>query len=275
MLRVLSLGAGVQSSTMALMYATGVLEPMPDYAIFADTQGEPGSVYRWLEYLKGLDLPFELRVCTAGDLADDELKVRTSQKSGKRYIKGRIPAFMRKPNGEMGLLGRRCTSDYKIVPIQQECRRLLGLTRVPAKSGTLVEMAIGISLDEVHRIKPSQAPWIKNHWPLIDKRVTRERCVSWMRENGYPEPPRSACKYCPFHSDEEWIRLRDEEPEEFEAAARFEQRLQVAVSKQEVLVGIPFLHSSGVPLRDVKFESRPSHQQIDMFGNECEGLCGV
>ena len=34
---VLNLGAGVQSSTLALMAATGAITPMLDFAIFADT----------------------------------------------------------------------------------------------------------------------------------------------------------------------------------------------------------------------------------------------
>lgn len=40
-LRALSLGAGVQSTTMALMAAHGEIGPMPDCAIFADTGWEP------------------------------------------------------------------------------------------------------------------------------------------------------------------------------------------------------------------------------------------
>ena len=40
-LRVLSLGAGVQSTTLALMAAHGEIGPMPDAAIFADTGWEP------------------------------------------------------------------------------------------------------------------------------------------------------------------------------------------------------------------------------------------
>jgi len=48
---VISLGAGVQSSTMALMAANGEL-PKPDCAIFADTGYEPKAVYRYLEFLK-------------------------------------------------------------------------------------------------------------------------------------------------------------------------------------------------------------------------------
>ena len=43
-MRVLSLGAGVQSSTVALMIEYGEL-PMVDCAIFADTQNEPKYVY--------------------------------------------------------------------------------------------------------------------------------------------------------------------------------------------------------------------------------------
>ena len=44
MKRFLSLGAGVQSSTLALMIANGELEPV-DSAIFADTGWEPRKVY--------------------------------------------------------------------------------------------------------------------------------------------------------------------------------------------------------------------------------------
>jgi hypothetical protein len=41
MTRIISLGAGVQSSAMLLMALEGRFEDMPDCAIFADTQDEP------------------------------------------------------------------------------------------------------------------------------------------------------------------------------------------------------------------------------------------
>ena len=50
-LRILSLGAGVQSSTLALMIEKGQV-PMVDAAVFSDTFGEPKAVYEWLEWLK-------------------------------------------------------------------------------------------------------------------------------------------------------------------------------------------------------------------------------
>ena len=51
---ILSLGAGVQSTTLALMAARGDLPtqfPQPLAAVFADTGWEPASVYRHLEWL--------------------------------------------------------------------------------------------------------------------------------------------------------------------------------------------------------------------------------
>ena len=44
-MHILSLGAGVQSSALALMFAKGELTPMPAGAIFADTGAEPKYVY--------------------------------------------------------------------------------------------------------------------------------------------------------------------------------------------------------------------------------------
>jgi 3'-phosphoadenosine 5'-phosphosulfate sulfotransferase (PAPS reductase)/FAD synthetase len=48
-MRVISLGAGVQSTTLLLLAHRGELPGGPvDYAIFADTGWEPAGVYRHL-----------------------------------------------------------------------------------------------------------------------------------------------------------------------------------------------------------------------------------
>lgn len=67
MKRVLSLGAGVQSTTLFLMSLRGELPPL-DAAIFADTQWEPKAVYKHLNWLvqlaeeAGVPLPHKRRV---------------------------------------------------------------------------------------------------------------------------------------------------------------------------------------------------------------------
>lgn len=50
-LRVVSLGAGVQSTVLLLMAAKREIGPMPDCAIFADTQFEPPAIYEHLAWL--------------------------------------------------------------------------------------------------------------------------------------------------------------------------------------------------------------------------------
>ncbi|MFN7318887.1 MAG: hypothetical protein ACK5S6_05195, partial [bacterium] len=50
---VISLGAGVQSSCMALMASRNeLLDIKVDFAIFADTQDESKKVYDWLDWLE-------------------------------------------------------------------------------------------------------------------------------------------------------------------------------------------------------------------------------
>lgn len=237
-------------------------------------------------------------------MIDKATEIRTSMKTGNTYIKGLIPAFVKQAGGKIGMLGRKCTSDYKIVPIQRFYREEIGGARMklwrrkhkaalkeitaakkekrpmpaPAwqecQADPLVIQWIGISTDEVSRMKDSRVPYIRNEFPLIELSMSRQNCKEWMKAKGYPEPPRSACTGCPFHSDEEWLRLKNESPDDFASAVDWERRFQYGV-KQTALNGIPFLHSSCVPLQDVQFGELAGYQQLDLFQNECEGLCGV
>ena len=133
-------------------------------------------------------------------------------------------------------------------------------------------MWMGISTDEAQRMKDSRKFWIEHRYPLIEMGISREDCLTWMADNNYPKPPRSACVYCPYHSDKEWTRLKNEEPAEFARAIKFEKDLQAAFIATERLEGKPSLHNSRKNLDTITF----THEdQIDLFGNECEGMCGV
>lgn len=119
---ILSLGAGVQSSTLALMAAAGEITPMPECAIFADTQAEPSSVYAWLDWLEK-QLPFPVYRVTFGSLLGKSLIVRTSKKTGNKYIKHTPPAYI-SDGIKTGLLMRQCTVDSKIDIIHRKIREL-------------------------------------------------------------------------------------------------------------------------------------------------------
>jgi hypothetical protein len=274
-MHIISLGAGVQSSTMALMAARGEIGPMPVAAIFADTQGEPKAVYEWLDWLEK-QLPFPVHRVTRGNLANDSVALKVSKKTGNVYMKGLIPAFTIRPNGAAALFGRRCTSDYKILPIMAKVREIAGVPR--GCKTVMAKQWIGISTDEASRMKPSRFPWTESVWPLIDAGMSRQDCLIWMAKHGYPEPPKSACSFCPFHSDEEWQRLKSSDPDEFARVAQIERRIQTAadlMTGTARLQGVPYLHRSGVPIDQVVFRESPAKSQLDLFENECEGMCGV
>lgn len=263
---IVSLGAGVQSSTMVLMAARGEIEPMPTAAIFADTQAEPASVYTWLDWLEK-QLPFPVYRVSAGDLQAQELTVRISKK-GNPWRDGTIPVFTE--GG--GLLQRRCTSDFKVAPIHRKIKELCEVKR-GSKDVSCIQW-IGISVDEVYRVKEAREPFVKNRWPLIEKKMNRQDCFRWMEERGFPKPPRSACVFCPYHSNSEWERLRTQEPEEFQRAVKFESDLQKVVEEGKTGANKPWLHHSMTPLGSIDF-AESKQGRLGGFGNECEGMCGV
>lgn len=270
-IHIISLGAGVQSSCMALMAAAGEILPMPTAAIFADTKAEPASVYKWLDWLEQ-QLPFPVHRVTQGEgLAKDALRVRERKDKQGSWVPSGIPHFSINQDGSNGHGPRQCTHDFKLAPIMREARRLM-----KAHGTKKVIQWIGISLDEAHRMKPSRVKYATNIWPLVDLGMKRHDCLLWMQKRGFPKPPRSACVFCPYHSDAEWRRLRDEEPEEFAKAVAFEREYSAAKIKTVRKTGfVPFLHSQRVPLDQVNLSTDEDNGQQVMFGNECEGMCGV
>jgi hypothetical protein len=262
-LRVLSLGAGVQSSTLALMIAAGEV-PMVDSAIFADTQSEPAAVYRWLDWLEKL-LPFPVLRVSAGSLEADVLH---SIDDPLRHRVGQIPFYVRSEgDAREGMLWRQCTGDYKLAPIRKEVKRML------AESGQQqATMLVGISMDEAIRMKPSRVKYIVNAWPLIELRLTRQHCLDWMAAHDYPLPAKSACYFCPYTNDSRWREMKTEDPAEFAKAVEFDARVRQGLPGVR---GLAYLHRSLKPLAEVDFRNAADFGQIDAFNNECEGLCGT
>jgi hypothetical protein len=248
------------------MAAAGEIIPMPTAAIFADTQAEPKSVYVWLDWLEK-QLPFPVHRVTRGSLEEESTTVFTSS-NGKTWTRLAPPAFMWKDGKCQGPLMRQCTRDAKLRPLIRKAKELRGKDRE-------VVFWIGISADEVWRMKESREKGIVHRWPLIDAGITRAACLAWMRERGHPVPPRSACVFCPYHSNAEWRRLKIKEPEEFGRAVAYEARLQKAITSTTGFRGVPFLHRSGKPLSEVDFRTEEERGQGNLFNAECEGMCGV
>lgn len=264
-LRALSLGAGVQSTTLLLMSLSGEVEPF-DVAVFADTQAEPREVYDHLAKLtdEAERHGLEVVTVTAGNLTAGLLD--PSVKSGIQ-----IPAFMERGGVRDGMLRRQCTEKFKSRPVYKWLNSW--------RQGHPVTLAMGISWDELQRMKPAKRRWITNEYPLIDRRMDRTACHHWMADAGWTAP-RSACVYCPFHGDAEWRRLRDDHPNEFAEAVRVDVRMREVHAERSAtgatsLTGTPYVHRQMVPLDQVDFRTVEERGQGSLFDTECEGFCGV
>lgn len=251
--RALSLGAGVQSTVLALLLSRDDEQlrelgyPRPDVTIFADTGWEPNYVYRHLDWLEG-ELSYPLIRVSAGDLRENLPRARTA--SGHRFVD--VPLFTVNPDGKKGMLRRQCTNHYKVTPITRRTRELAGGQRGRRfPKDKRVEMWLGISTDEVLRMKPSREHWIDHRWPLVDLGMSRQDCRDWF-EGEYPKRhlPRSACVICPYRSDAHWLELKQAEPESYAEAVEFDRwlRRRTTNAVRRVIRGRPYLHSARRPL---------------------------
>ncbi len=266
-LRILALGAGVQSSTLLLMSLAGEL-PRLDAAIFADTQFEPKAVYDHLARLERAAQAAGVPVyrVTAGSLRDDALDPTRHHAT--------LPLFVAHPDGTRGMVRRQCTRSYKVAPLRRKLRELWTQAGRPT---TPVQQWLGISRDEAHRVRSSDVAYIELHYPLIQRGLTRADCQRWLAAHGWPDVPRSACVGCPFHSDQRWRQLRDTAPEEWAEAVAFDRAIRNGHPRQgsPPLNGEAFVHRSLTPLDQVELDGPADRAVIDGFGNECEGMCAT
>lgn len=261
--KYLSLGAGVQSTVLALMAVRGDIEK-PDAAIFADTGWEPKAVYEHLDWLESV-LPYPLiRVRRAGlDLGEMMLDVaKTGVEKGNMLI----PYFP----GSGGMVPKQCSKEFKTRPVAREICRLNGIE--PGKRGPkhqIVEMWLGISCDEMQRMKDNEKKWIHNRWPLIEARMTRRDCLTWLSDRQY-KAPRSSCIFCPFRTREEWLAMKETAPDDFARVSEFDVNIRAAHPDGA------YLTRDRLPISAIDF-SKPDTGEADIFGlgNECEGMCGV
>lgn len=266
-MNILSLGAGVQSSVMALMAAKGEITPMPDCAIFSDTGWEPKRVYEWLDWLE-TQLTFPVYKVNKGNLRDDLLGALGDGRFAS------VPFFTESDNKGGGLLRRQCTREYKVEPITKKIRELAGLKPKQRAKGVInVDLWIGISTDEIIRMKPNRETWIENRWPLIDAHMSRQDCLQWMEKNNYPMPEKSSCIGCPYHDDKAWRDMKLNDKESWDDAVMMDKVIRDGVrgTKQKL-----YIHRSLKPLDEVDFRNLEDMGQTTIeFGEECEGICGV
>ena len=275
-LNIVSFGGGVQSPALAAMVLEGFL-PRPDLWVFADTGDEPVDVYshvlKWREKIEGAGMEFRIvhRTDPPESLSAHVLSRIEKGLGGVNYP----PLYVKREKrpGRMPIW-RGCTKAFKSRVLDKEARKFAKVPR-GYKGEPLVKKWLGISYDEMGRMKVSQDKWFEFWYPLVEYKITRAKCLQFL-ENLGESAPRSACVYCPFHSDKEWSRVK-QNAEDWEKVVKFEKELHRIWDKNGGFGGLrsrPTLHKSGLPIDEVDF----SDKQADLFNNwdqECAGICGV
>jgi hypothetical protein len=126
------------------------------------------------------------------------------------------PAPWRARDGSF-MLKRQCTRQYKVEPIRRYLYDKYRRERIG--------LMLGISVDEFHRMRESDAKRIEHLYPLVDERLTRNDCRAIIERAGLATPPKSSCWFCPYRSARSQAELLKQYPTLRDMAAELERRI--------------------------------------------------
>lgn len=242
-----SCGGGTQSGAIATLIRHGKL-PRPDFAFMTDTGRERSSTWPFVDgFIRPAlaSVGLDLTIVKAADFARLEVFWDDTVL---------LPGYTTQ-SGAVGKLSPFCSGKWK-QDVGERWMRSIGIETC--------RNWIGISRDEARRIRAQHRPWLALWYPLIFAvPMYRHQCVELIRSEGWTDHiPHSACYMCPNLSDSEWIDMKVNWPDDFEAACRLEEETRLKDAHF-------YLHPSCVPLREVDFMA-----QTTMFAERgCTGGC--
>lgn len=186
------------------------------------------------------------------------------------------PFFVRNDDGSRGILNRSCTRDYKITPVQREAKRRIGHQpgkRLPKEP--VVEVWIGITMDEIHRMDMSQEPWIQHRFPLVEIGWARHDCDRFLYDLFGIRFGHSGCIDCSFRSPEEWLDMMMRDPDDYERACQDDEKIRHGLPNVKQPA---FIHDSLKPLREIDWQAEIERRRGTLlgWGNSCgSGACGL
>ena len=102
--------------------------------------------------------------------------------------------------------------------------------------------------------------------------MTRQDCMNYLEQRVPHHVPRSACVYCPYKSNREWLRLKNNDPDGWARAVEIDEgmRTEGTVFNRKMDANL-YLHRSCKPLAEAPLDEN----QLELFDMECEGGCGL
>lgn len=221
-MKILSFGAGMQSTALALMSCENAahkepvhpLVPVYDAVIFCDLGLEPP----WVQ----IQLEFTRKACEGAGIFFKVLNTPLYQDFLENFGERRtvsIPWWTLKEDGHKSKMPRNCTLDYKVNEITKYVRwELLGYKkgqRLRPEDIKAHEMHMGFSAEEKRRCHENPHKLFVNHFPLVEMGLTRADNYAYILERWGLDTKASACAFCPFHRNYFFQHLREHEPDTF------------------------------------------------------------
>lgn len=223
---VLGISGGKDSAALAVYMRERHPEIDIDY-FFTDTGEELPEVYEFLGKLEGrLGKPIQ----------------RLNPGRDFRFWLRQYNHFLPNPNS------RWCTRKLKLAPFEAWVRPMLA-------AGDTVTSYVAIRADEDYREGyASKADNLFVKLPFREAGIDKVGVIDILENSGVGYPryyewrSRSGCTFCFFQQKIEWVRLREQHPEAYEAAKVLE--------KDALEHGSPFTWSKGESLLDMETPSR-------------------
>ncbi|HEY4087558.1 MAG TPA: hypothetical protein VGM43_16575 [Bryobacteraceae bacterium] len=233
---VWSCGGGTQSGAIAVLVGDGKL-PRPDICFMTDTGREKSGTW---PFVNGFIRPQLARVGCELEVVKAESfgSISLFASDGETIL---LPGYT-SYSGSLGKLQTWCSARWK-TDICERYLRSRGVERA--------RNWIGISVDEVRRVRKQHRPWLELWYPLIFQvRMSRAQCVELIRASGWLGPiPHSACKMCPNMRDDEWLDMQQNYPSDFAEACQIEAEVRQ-------LDPHFWLHPACIPLASVDFTAQ-------------------
>jgi hypothetical protein len=260
----ISCGQGAPSLFLIVLAGEGYFDA--DVVITADTGWETDMLWSDGNRTDAETFFNEVTKPLANRYDIDAMFVRTLNRDGNRYpalqdaqSPGKEDIPMYGSNG--GKLRQSCTSKWKKQAIRQELRRRGARTAISY---------LGLTMSEVHRIRPNDVQWESLAWPMIGYPGRPEWNQAWYRvqadeglnKRGIPYLITSQCDGCP-HKD--FFRWSNNTPEKIEELTEFEAQWN----------GEQFLTRELIPLPQA-IERMRARKPTDELFDVCEnGYCFV
>jgi len=195
--------------------------------VFVDHGGDYPETYEYVEYLKTKG--YEITI-----LVPDYCGCHTIEEYAQKY------------NLFPGFHFRWCTARFKIKPLHKYYEK------------PCIDY-IGIAADEARRTQNCRkVKGITARYPLIEKGITRDGCITIIKEHRLKVPRRSGCWCCPFMSKPEVRRLFLEQPDLYKRRKELEEAVVFKKSKPIAL------SSARKSVRDMAMENIPPIESYDL-----------